>query len=76
MQTSMSAMLRSTPAQCSGQHAQAAFIRTCRPSPFAKRPMQMAKSFRSFGPYGNGMLIYSAELAPSTSLVTVVQLEC
>ena len=36
--------------------------------------MQMAKSFRSFGPYGYGMLLYSAELAPSTSLVTAVQL--
>ena len=38
--------------------------------------MQMAKSFRSFGPYGYGMLIYSAELAPSASKVTVVQLQC
>ena len=31
---------------------------------------------RSFGPYGYGMLIYSAELAPSASKVTVVQLQC
>ena len=76
MQISTSAMLRSTPAHCSGQQAQAAFIRTCRPSPFGRRPMQMAKSFRSFGPYSYGMLIYCAELAPSASMVTVVQLQC
>ena len=46
-----SAMLRNTPAQCSGQPAPAAFLRTCRPSPFGRRAPQMA---RSFGPYGYG----------------------